>query len=218
MQNLEPLIETIRAELETRHRAREAAIEASRVLVRHCANAIRAMHRQEWQSAEEQLVTAQGIMLNISDRVRGFPDLYFAGYTQDAFKEYAEARLLLAMLRGADLPTPTALNLENATYLNGLCEAASELRRYVLDVLRQEHSEQAERLLDAMESVYDLLITVDFPDVITGGLRHRTDSLRAVLERTRGDVTTSLRQQRLERALAASAGSSPAKHKPPLSL
>jgi translin len=52
-----------------------------------------------------------------------------------------------------------------------------------------------------MDSIYNLLMTFDFPDAITYGLRRRVDSLRGVLERTRGDLTNSLRQQRLQLAL-----------------
>src|SRR5258708_3652513 len=110
------------------------------------------------------------------------------------------------MVSSLPLPDPHEIGVEVATYLNGLCEAASELRRYILDILRHEHSEEAERLLKTMDSVYDVLVTFDFPDAISGGLRHRTDAFRSVLERTRGDMAGSIRQQRLEMALARAEG------------
>jgi len=122
-------------------------------------------------------------------------------YTQDALKEYVEAAVVFALVRGELLPTPADLRVEEATYLNGLAEAASELRRYILDILRYTHSSQAEHLLGAMDAIYDMLVTFDFPDAISGGLRHRTDNVRAVLERTRGDMTTSVRQQQLQTAI-----------------
>ncbi len=134
--------------------------------------------------------------------VAGFPDLYHSGYTQDALKEYVEAFVTYAMVRGDALPTPDSLQVEAATYLNGLAEAASELRRQILDIIRKGHSDEAERLLEAMDTIYGVLIAFDFHDAITGGLRRRMDSLRGVLERTRGDVTNSLRQQKLQNALA----------------
>lgn len=202
MNNLDSVAESIRTVLEAKNRARESAIESSRVLVRHCGNAIRAMHRKEWDNAQGLLQTARDVMDKMRDSVKNYPDLYFAGYTQDSFKEYVEANLAYAMLRQETLPTPQDLHIEEATYLNGMAEAASELRRYILDIIRHDHSEEAEQLLIVMESVYDLLVTFDFPDALSGGLRHRTDNLRGVLEKTRGDVTTSLRQQRLEKALA----------------
>ncbi|MDW7991973.1 MAG: hypothetical protein RMK65_07560 [Anaerolineae bacterium] len=137
-----------------------------------------------------------------------YPDLLYAGYAQDGLKELTEAHLVLALLLGLPLPTPESLGVSPAVYLNGLCEAASELRRRCLDLLRREEVEAAERLLGKMEAVYDLLMTYDFPDAVTGGLRHRVDQLRGVLERTRGDVTQALLQGRLLRALRGNADQS----------
>ncbi len=118
-------------------------------------------------------------------------------------KEYAEATITLALLRGEPLPDPSSLAVEDGAYLNGLAEAASELRRETLDALRGNNIDRAVWLLDAMDAVYSVLVTVDFPDAMTGGLRRTTDQLRAVLERTRGDVAVAVRQDRLERALTA---------------
>src|SRR5258708_21071563 len=201
-QNLDEIAERIRATLEAKHRARETAIEKSRVLIRHCAHAIRAMHRQEWDDAQRLLQTARGVLDEMQQSVKAYPDLYFAGYSQDSFKEFVEASLVFALVRGEGLPSPQELGVEEATYLNGLAEAASELRRYILDIVRHDHGEQAETLLAAMDAIYDLLVTFDFPEAITGGLRHRTDSVRGVLEKTRGDVTLSILQQQLELQLA----------------
>ena len=135
--------------------------------------------------------------------VQAYPDLYYSGYTQDAMKEVAEAFITSAMIRQEPLPTPQALQVEPSTYLNGMAEAATELRRFILDMMRREasHSDEAERLLAWMDAVYDELVTFDFPDAITGGLRRQTDVVRGVLERTRGDLTYSLRQQKLQDAL-----------------
>jgi len=201
MHNLDTIVETIREALEARHSAREAALERSRALIRYCADAIRAMHREEWEKAHEQLTRASEHAQEMREGVVPFPELYHSGYVQDALKEYAEAELTYAMVRDRPLPTADDLSLEPATYLNGMAEAASELRRRVLDILRLHHDAEAERLLAVMDEVYDVLITFDFPDVITGGLRRRVDALRGVLERTRGDLTSSLRTQRLAEAL-----------------
>src|SRR5690606_38198243 len=135
--------------------------------------------------------------------VRDYPVLYFAGYTQDAVKEFVEANLVYAMVRDRPLPTPEALGAESNTWLNGLAEAASELRRRILDLLRRGETAEAERLLDAMDHIYSTLVTFDFADQITGGLRRRTDALRAVFERTNGDVANSYRSTKLEGALKA---------------
>jgi translin len=203
MNELNEIAEAVRARLVAKNAARDAAIARSRELIRHCAESIRATHRHEWETAQAKLGTARQAADDMLAVVRDYPDLYYSGYTQDALKEVVEAFCTNAIARGETLPTPEALNVEEATYLNGLAEAATELRRFILDILRRKDgdSAEAERLLDWMDAIYDQLITFDFPDAITGGLRRQTDVVRGVLERTRGDLTTTFQQQRLQDAL-----------------
>jgi translin len=206
MENLDQTAETIRQEFEKKNAARDKAYQSSRELIRQCARAIRAVHREDWQTAENIIAEAREANEELVAGVRDFPDLYYAGYTQDAIKEFVEANLTYALVRNQPLPRPEELGAESNTWLNGLAEAATELRRRILDIIRHGHSEEAERLLDAMDQIYSVLVTFDFNDTITGGLRRRTDTVRAVLERTRGDITTSLRQAELEHALEALEG------------
>jgi translin len=198
---LDSIVEAAIARLDATNKARESAIAASRGLIRQCANAIRATHRKDWATAESLLGEAGQTARELRDRVMDHPAIYHAGYTQDAFKEYAEAHLTYALVHGSPLPPAEQLEVEPAAYLNGLAEAASELRRYILDGLRRGDVATGERLLDAMDDVYSLLVTVDYPDAVTGGLRRTTDALRAVLERTRGDMTNAIRQDQLTAAL-----------------
>ncbi len=183
---------------------RDRALGEGRQLVRLAANSIRAAHRGELVEAERLLTEARERLGVLSAALRPFPNLYWAGYVQDAAKEVAEAAVVLAAVAGRPLPGPGALGVEDAAYLNGLAEAASELRRDVLDRLRAGDLPAAEALLATMDEIYGALVTVDFPDAITGGLRRTTDALRAVLERTRGDVTLAAVQGRVERALRGS--------------
>lgn len=203
MDKLDQIADSIREALEHKTRARDAAIARSRETIRHCAESIRAVHRREWSEAEAKMATARKVANQLRADVAAYPDLYFTGFTQDALKEVVEAHCTYAMVRGEALPTPEALDVENDTYLNGLAEAATELRRFILDILRREdvNSAEAERLLDLMDAIYDKLVTFDFPDAITGGLRRQTDIVRGVLERTRGDLTTTFREQRLQAAM-----------------
>jgi len=201
MDNLDSIADRIRANFTAKNAARDKALERSRSLIRFCANSIRATHRDERNEARTLLAEARQIVDAIRADLAPYPDLYHAGYTQDALKEYAEASIVYALVGGEPLPEPEAIGVEYAAYLNGLGEAAGELRRRCLDIIRHDHSEEAERLLGAMDDIYSLLVTVDYPDAITGGLRRTTDLVRGVTERTRGDVTTSLRQQRLQEAL-----------------
>ncbi len=190
------------AHLEKAHAAREVAFPLTRQVIHLCASAIRAAHRHEYDQCRSQLEAAQAHLEKIRDALTGHPNLYHAGYVADAQKEYAEARATLSFLSGTPLPSPTALGVEVAPYLNGLAEAASELRRSILDALRRDDIAPCEQWMATMDEVYSLLVTLDFPDAITGGLRRTTDQLRGVLERTRGDLTLALRQHSLERKLA----------------
>ena len=199
--DLVEVVEAAITQLDATNSAREMALVTSRALIRQCANAIRAIHRHAWPEAEELLRVAAATAAELRERLRPYPAIFHAGYSQDALKEYAEASLTLALVRGAMLPTAAGLGVEPAAYLNGLAEAASELRRYLLDSLRAGELADSERLLVAMDDVYSLLMTIDYPDAVTGGLRRTTDALRAVLERTRGDLTTTLRQEQLIAAL-----------------
>lgn len=189
-----------------KHEARERAIKASREIIRTSANAIRAVHRNELDAAREQMTAAAAAVAHVRADLAGHPDLYFTGYTQDAQKEYAEARCAYAFIAAEPVPTPEDLGVEIASYLNGLAEAASELRRYILDSLRRGDDARCEELMQVMDDAYNVMVVMDFPDALTGGLRRTTDQLRAVLERTRGDLTMTTRQRRLERLLSQREG------------
>lgn len=203
MENLQPTIDRVRDELEARSAARDQAIRRSRVLIRHCANSIRAMHRGEFDQARDLLDTACEAARELVQDVSDYPGVYRAGYTQDALKEYVEACAVLAMLRREPVPAPEELgvSVDYPAYLGGLAEAASEMRRAILDTVRRGDLERGETLLADMEDVYVAMTTIDFPDAVTGGLRRKTDALRAVLERTRGDLTVTKQQERLRQAL-----------------
>ncbi len=186
--------------------ARDGAVGEGRQLVRLAANSVRATHRNDLAAAEALLTEARGRLATLAAGLRPYPNLYWAGYVQDAAKEVAEAAITLAVVADRPLPGPEELGVEDAAYLNALAEAASELRRQVLDKLRAGDLPRAEHLLGTMDDIYAALVTVDFPDAITGGLRRTTDQLRAVLERTRGDVTVAVTQGRVERALREALG------------
>jgi translin len=201
MNDLESIGERIHAHLEEKNQARDVALQRSSLLVRSCSHAIRAVHREERQLARKHLNQAKELVQELLEVRNSYPDLYFAGYSQDALKEYAEACIVFALIGKEALPNPEDLNLEYAAYLDGLGEAIGELRRRVLDILRHDHITEAERLLEWMDEIYGLLITVDFPGALTGNLRRITDVMRGVVERTRGDLTTSIQQNELKIAL-----------------
>lgn len=187
--------------LEENNRAREGALTLSRSLVRQSANAIRAVHRGEFEQAQAMLKEGAARVAEMKTDLAPHPGLYYTGYVQDSLKEFAEANLTLALVTGSPLPSPQDLGVEVPAYLNGLGEAAAELRRHILDLIRHGEVERGERALGAMDDIYNLMVSVDYPEAITGGLRRTTDMVRGVIERTRGDLTIALRQQELQRAL-----------------
>jgi translin len=198
---LEEIVESIRESFEAKTALRDQALKQSRTLVRHCSLAIRAVHRGEASTAETELADARRLVGSLQESLSGHPELYHAGYTQDALKEFAEASLVEALIAGKSLPTPEELGVEDAAYMAGLGEAAGELRRRILDILRHNEYEESERLLDRMDEIYGMLVTMDYPDAVTRSLRRITDMVRGVTERTRGDLTTSYQQFQLQEAL-----------------
>jgi translin len=202
--NLAQAVGEIISRFDTMSAARDAAVGDGRQVVRLAANAVRALHRGDDASA--LLADARSLLASIREKTAPYPNVYWAGYVQDAMKEYAEAEITAALLSGTPVPDAPSLQVEDAAWLNGLAEAASELRRDTLDALRQDDTSRAEHLLALMDAVYSVLVTVDYPDAVTSGLRRTTDQFRGVLERTRGDVTMSVRQSRLEHALREAEG------------
>src|SRR6195256_1361548 len=204
--DLEAIEGWARDELDRKNAAREQALRWSRELIRACANSIRAVHRREFAAAEELLGQAHALNDQICTLLAHMGDVYWTGYVQDAQKELVEACCTLALVKGSALPDPVALGIAPAPFVNGLAEAVGELRRYVLDMLRRGEVDGCERLLGAMDDVYALLVTLDYPDALTGGLGRTTDSTRGILEKTRGDLTLALRQEALIEALRSGEG------------
>jgi translin len=189
------------ARLEAVNAARERALAETRQIVRLSANAIRAVHRGEFAEADTLLERAHALHAGLGAYRADFPTIYWAGYVQDAQKEYAEARIVRALIGAAPLPAPADLDIDEPVYLNGLGEAAGELRRHLLDLLRAGNVPAAEATLAIMDDIFGLLVIVDYPDAVTHGLRRTTDLVRGVLERSRGDLTLTARQLHLEAAL-----------------
>jgi translin len=201
MHKLESIAEKIRADFDARTTGRDQALTQARQLTRACSLAIRAVHRDDTQAMEENLAAARQLARSLQSGLTAHPDLFYAGYTQDALKEFVEANVTCALIQSQPLLTPEDLGVTGFTYLNGLAEVIGELRRRTLDILRHGYSQEAERLLGIMDDIYSVLVTMDYPDAITNGLRRQTDLARGIIEKTRGDVTFSLRGEHLEQAI-----------------
>jgi translin len=200
--DLDEVSQQVRARFDAKMRARERALPLSRQAIRSCANAIRAVHRGELDRAHELMAEAKAAIDEGLAAVEDHPDIRFAGYLQDAQKEYAEARVTEAVVTGAaEIPTPADLGVEDAPYLNGIAEAIGEARRHALDLLRAGRVEDAERVLVSMDELYAVLVTIDYPDAITGNLRRSTDVARSLIEKTRGDLSVARVSKDLHDAL-----------------
>jgi translin len=198
---LDTIMEGVRADFADKNVAREKALPLCREAIRFSANAIRAVHRNDFVTAQDLVGKAGTQVATAKKSLAGHADIYHAGFVHDSQKEFAEASITLALISGRDLPTPQSLDVELPAYLNGMGEAVGELRRHLLDTLRSGDVEQCETWLRAMDEMYSVLVTVDYPDAMTGGLRRTTDSVRGILEKTRGDLTLSVQQRRLEQRL-----------------
>lgn len=201
MKNLNSISEQIRKSLTAKDEAREKLLPLCRDSIRYSGNAIRAVHRHEFQQAKELLRTAHSLLTDAEQTVQDNDELVSTGLVRDAQKELTEANITLALVTRKSLPEPAELGVDSAAYLNGLGEAAGELRRYLLDSMRQGDLSRGEELLSVMDDIYGVLVTMDYPDAITGGLRRTTDMVRGVLERTRSDLTLAVRQKQLENRL-----------------
>lgn len=191
----------IMEQLNNAHDAREKGLAACRQVIRACSKSIRMTHRQEFEAARSTADEAEAFLRTAQLAMAPFPKVAYAGFQHDAEKEYAEARLTAAFVEGSPIPTPGELRVDGAAWLNGLAEAASELRRFLLDQLRRGDLTRGDELLEDMDDVYELLVGIDFPDALTGGLRRTTDAFRAVLERTRSDYTLTIMQEGLRSAI-----------------
>ena len=200
-ERLDEIMEGVREHFASKNAARERALPLCRESIRCSANAIRAVHRSDFATARRLAADAGARVGEAAAALTDHPDVRHAGFVHDAQKEFAEASITLALVSGDALPPPGTLGVDLPAYLNGMGEAVGELRRHLLDTLRGGDVERCEQWLRAMDEMYGVLVTIDYPDAMTGGLRRTTDAVRGILEKTRGDLTLSVQQRRLEQRL-----------------
>ncbi len=192
----------IRENFDSKNLAREKGLSFSRQAIRASSNAIRAIHRGEFSEAEELLAEVKEALDKAENLLKEHKDIYYAGFFQDAQKEYAEARITLALIHGGSLPDPDEIGVGYPQFLNGLGEAIGELRRHILDIIREANLKRGEELLKVMDDLYYALVSFDYPEAITRGLRRTADIAQSIIQKTRGDLTTALRQSELQKSIA----------------
>lgn len=204
MSNLSEISAEIRERFDAKVAGREQGLTSSRKAIRLCANSIRAVHREDWDLARSLQAEARAELDLAQGAMRPYPEIYHAGFLHDAEKEYVEALATFAVIRGEPLPLPKDCLVGDAAYLNGLSEVIGELRRCLLDVIRRGDLQRGESLLESMDEIYFVLVTMDYPDAITGGLRRSTDVARSIMERSRGDLSITIAQERIKEAIERS--------------
>lgn len=191
-EGLERSVERMVAGFAEASAAREKGLAAARATIRNSANCIRAAHRGDFDLAHSLLKAAGDAHAEAQEAMAAFPAILHAGFHHDAAKEFAEASVTLAILEGREIPSEVELGVDAPAYLNGIAEVVGELRRSVLDRLRAGRVDECEPLLQWMDDIYSVLVTVDFPDAMTGQLRRSTDQARGILEKTRGDLALAI--------------------------
>lgn len=195
----------IRENFEVKDKIREEGLKISREIVRECRTASFALHAENFEKAGNSIEMAGKALKKLESRFEGHADIYHAGFVEHAQQEYTEVVVLYSLLKDngktQNLPSPDELKVEYAAYLNGLGDVVGELRRHVLDLIREDSFEKAEVFLGIMENIHAALMDFDYPDAITGGLRRKTDVSRSLIEKTRGDVVNSIQQKKLELAM-----------------
>ncbi|HMK46264.1 MAG TPA: haloacid dehalogenase [Methanocella sp.] len=201
MRGMKEICGDIRERFDRMDQAREQSLALSRRITRNSGDAIKAIHRGEWDQARKLTGEAREIILQINDMLKDFPDIYYSGYVGNAQTEYAEVSILSAVLQGRQIPSPDELQVDYAAYLNGVGDCIGELRRHILNLIRTGRPEAGEKYLDMMDELYTELMSFDYPDAITHGLRKKTDVARSLIERTWGDLTSALQVKELKEAM-----------------
>jgi translin len=197
------IIEHIREELEEKDKAREQGITLSREVVRNCRVAMQHVHKMELERAYSMIQTARENIKKMNSVLKDQPDLYYGGFVEHAQQEFTECSVIYALVSGKGIPQPEELKVEPVAYLNGLGDVGGEIKRHILDLIRNGMLDDGERYLNIMEELYTGLMLFDYPDAMTHGLRAKTDRLRLLLEIARGELTAAVRQQKLEMAMQA---------------
>jgi translin len=203
MKQLAEIMNEIRLNFDGKDAAREKAIAAARKLIRISGNAIKAIHRAEYENAEHQLLECKSIIEEIETLLQNYRDIYYDGFVSDALQEYAEAKILLDVITKKAIPHPSTLGVDFTSYLNALGDVVGELRRYALDLIRLDRAEEGEPVLELMEDIHFELMSFNYPEAIARGVRRKSDTARLTVEKTRGEFAIAIRQKALERKLKA---------------
>ncbi|WP_457619607.1 hypothetical protein [Methanopyrus sp.] len=199
--NLRETIEDIRGELDALDEARDEAQVVLRDLHKLSSEAVYEVHRGNLEEARRRLDEAAELVSKLHDLLGDFPELLRTGFAENHLQEYAEAEILYSIVKDLRAPSPEEINVSPRAYLLGLLDAVGELRRIVVDALREGDLDRAEEFLGIMEEIYSLTMTFDYPRSVVPNLKRKQDVARSLLEKTRSEVTIAGKTEELKRAL-----------------
>ena len=115
---------------------------------------------------------------------------------ENAAQEFVEVQCLYNIMKGEDLPDPDTIQATYSAYLLGLCDVVGELRRGALDFILDGKAAKANEYLQHMDRIYDAIMSFDYPSALVP-IKKKQDMVRALIERTRGDLVVSSCEQRI---------------------
>ncbi len=199
--NFDEIFADIDQNLGTIDTLREDVLQKTRSIVRMAAETIKAVHREEWDVAEKNITEMKSLLKGVREQVSKHETLLRRNYTEISEQEYAEAAILFSILHKGQLASPKDLEIPDLAWLLGLADVAGELRRHCLDAIRKGDMKTAEDALGLMEEIYRKLFSLDYPKGMTGSLREKTDTIRKLLQATRGEVSMATHMSRLNQNL-----------------
>jgi len=218
MKNLNKIVDKIEKSIDDKDKIREQALKNSREIIINCRKAIQSIHQKQIKKAKENINTASETLQKLNQITKNYPELYHAGFVENAAQELVEAHCFLNIKQGKDLPDPDDINTTYSSYLMGLCDLVGELRRTALDSIRQGKPKKADKCLDMMEEIYDVIIRFDYPSGLIP-IKKKQDMVRGMIEKTRGELAVASCERRIEyrtdefRGMLDSVGNSNKKNK-----
>jgi translin len=196
MKNLEDIVERIDQYISEKDKIREEALKSSRDIIICCRKAIQRLHQDQLPEAETFIQQASAKLVQLYDFTKPYPDLFHAGFVENAAQELVEAHCLYNIMKGEDLPDPDKIQTTYSAYLLGLCDVVGELRRGALDFMLEGNAAKANEYLHHMDRIYDAIMSFDYPSALVP-IKKKQDMVRSLIEKTRGELVVANCERRI---------------------
>ena len=197
MKNLDNIVNKIEKDIDNKDKIREEALRSSREIIINCRKAIQYVHQDLKKEAKGNIKQASTKLSDLYNITKEYPEIYHAGFVENAAQELVEAQCFYNIMKGKDLPDPDEMQTTYSSYLLGLCDLVGELRRTVLDSIRSGEQKNADDYLTMMEEIYDVIIRFDYPSGLIP-IKKKQDMVRSLIEKTRGELAVASCEKRIE--------------------